>query len=258
MMIIIYIMILIQFLMMSMTVECYVCVDGMIKTYVFFRLTWYLIMADENYNRWIIYMTINTTQLLYPLNSSITIAVQTDPLSIHYSSIAVFVLYIQYLVCRRMKTLIYIHQDRSIWFPWIVLMLIHPCEYKMRHFLSVAMGISLLVVSFLLIYHYRLTASIVWSRPSSGGNDDKSIVIAVLGGGLTSSGSVPLHTKLRLDKAIDLYHQLKSTHHQVIIIPLSAGTPYKPNPVDDKVENHRMIFSFTFTSSSSSSPHSVR
>jgi len=26
-------------LMMSMTVECYVCVDGMIKTYVFFRLT---------------------------------------------------------------------------------------------------------------------------------------------------------------------------------------------------------------------------
>jgi len=103
----------------------------------------------------------------------------------------------------------------------------------MRHFLSVAMGISLLVVSFLLIYHYRLTSSIVWSRPSSGDNDDKSIVIAVLGGGLTSSGSVPLHTKLRLDKAIDLYHQL-STHHQVIIIPLSAGTPYKPNPVDDK------------------------
>lgn len=115
-------------------------------------------------------------------------------------------------------------------------MLIHPCEYKMRHFLSVAMGISFLVVSFLLIYHYRLTTSIVWSRPSSGGNDDKSIVIAVLGGGLTSSGSVPLHTKLRLDKAIDLYHQLKSTHHQVIIIPLSAGTPYKPNPVDVKVE----------------------
>lgn len=41
----------------------YDCVDGMIKTYVFFRLTWYLIMADENYNRWIIFMTIDTTQL---------------------------------------------------------------------------------------------------------------------------------------------------------------------------------------------------
>lgn len=38
-MIIINIMILIQSIMMSMTVECYVCVDGMIKTYVFFRLT---------------------------------------------------------------------------------------------------------------------------------------------------------------------------------------------------------------------------
>ena len=116
-------------------------------------------------------------------------------------------------------------------------MLIHPCDYKMRHLLSVAMGISLLVVSFLLVYHYGPPASIVWSSPSSGDDgDDKSIVIAMLGGGLTSSGSVPLHTKLRLDRAIDLYHQWKSTHHQVIIIPLSAGTPYKPNPVDSKVE----------------------
>lgn len=114
-------------------------------------------------------------------------------------------------------------------------MLIHPCEYKMRHFLSVATVISLLVVSFLLVYHYGPTASYLSSAPS-GDDDDKSIVIAVLGGGLTSSGSVPLHTKLRLDRAIDLYHQWKSTHHQVIIIPLSAGTPYKPNPVDSKVD----------------------
>jgi len=55
----------------------------------------------------------------------------------------------------------------------------------------------------------------------------KSIV--VLGGGLTEDGGVPVHTKLRLEKAVELYHKF---NEKAIIFTLSGGTPHKPNPVD--------------------------
>lgn len=95
---------------MSMTVECYVCVDGMIKTYVFFRLTWYfIIMADENYNRWIIYMTINTTHIsyihsIYSINWSRIYSLLNHCSSWHL--LPYFILSIRVHICRSMKTLI--------------------------------------------------------------------------------------------------------------------------------------------------------
>lgn len=57
--------------------------------------------------------------------------------------------------------------------------------------------------------------------------------IIVLGGGLTSTGDCPPHTILRLKKAIQIYYRYKDKFRPVII-PLSGGTPYKPNPTDTR------------------------
>lgn len=57
--------------------------------------------------------------------------------------------------------------------------------------------------------------------------------IIVLGGGVTEKGDCPPHTKLRLEKAFALYKKYKE-EYGAFIIPLSGGTPYKPNPVDGK------------------------
>lgn len=65
-------------------------------------------------------------------------------------------------------------------------------------------------------------------------HSNNTIIIAVLGGGLLSNGQVPLHTQLRLDKAYELYNTYIN-NQDVYIIPLSGGTPYKPNPIDNKV-----------------------
>jgi hypothetical protein len=45
--------------------------------------------------------------------------------------------------------------------------------------------------------------------------------IIVLGGGLTETGEVPLHTQLRLNRAVELY---KKHGDQTVIITLSGGT----------------------------------
>lgn len=58
-----------------------------------------------------------------------------------------------------------------------------------------------------------------------------SSAIIVLGGGLTSNGEVPFYTKLRVEKAVELYNQLGKDAR---IFPLSGGTPHKPNPVDSR------------------------
>lgn len=57
----------------------------------------------------------------------------------------------------------------------------------------------------------------------------ETVAIIVLGGGLTSTGEVPIHTQLRLNKAVDIYKSLKLPS---FIITLSGGTTYKPNPLD--------------------------
>ena len=64
-------------------------------------------------------------------------------------------------------------------------------------------------------------------------------MIVVLGGGLTPEGKPPLHTKLRLERAVYRYHQLGD---KAIIVTLSGGTPHKPNPLN---ENGFPIFEST-------------
>ena len=66
----------------------------------------------------------------------------------------------------------------------------------------------------------------------SNSHSSKTAII-VLGGGLTEKGECPPHTQLRLDKALEIYNKKKS-QGGAVIIPLSGGTPYKPNPVDEK------------------------
>lgn len=68
----------------------------------------------------------------------------------------------------------------------------------------------------------------------------KSIV--VLGGGLSLDGTVPPHTKLRLERAVQLYNKFDK---KAVIFTLSGGTPHKPNPVDK--------FGFPYLESSSAS-----
>lgn len=54
-------------------------------------------------------------------------------------------------------------------------------------------------------------------------------VVVILGGGVTSTGGVPEHTQRRLDIAYKLYQELGPT---ALFMPLSGGTPHKPNPLD--------------------------
>lgn len=62
------------------------------------------------------------------------------------------------------------------------------------------------------------------SRPKSG-----PTAIIILGGGLMRDGSLPSHTTLRVERAVQLFHELQGN---AVIIPLSGGTPHKPNPLD--------------------------
>lgn len=89
-----------------------------------------------------------------------------------------------------------------------------------RAFLFVACGIFLVLVIRIVVIQQPQHLS---NMPSSA--------IVVLGGGVTADGQVPIHTKLRVDKAIELYHQLGKDAR---IFPLSGGTPHKPNPVDSR------------------------
>jgi len=58
---------------------------------------------------------------------------------------------------------------------------------------------------------------------------DHKTAIVVLGGGLTSDGNVPYHTRLRIQRAAQLHKELGKS---AFIITLSGGTPHKPNPLD--------------------------
>lgn len=53
--------------------------------------------------------------------------------------------------------------------------------------------------------------------------------ILVAGGGLQDDGTLQEWVRRRLDKASELYQNQKQ-----LIIPLSRGTPYKPQPLDTK------------------------
>ena len=73
-----------------------------------------------------------------------------------------------------------------------------------------------------------------WSRSSGKSAEPERIGLIVLGGGVTATGTVPDHTKLRLDKAMELLksYEASSPKSQVFIITLSGGTTHKPNPTD--------------------------
>lgn len=86
---------------------------------------------------------------------------------------------------------------------------------------------TLLVTLFILCV-VEIAVIVVYSNPYSG-----KTAIIVLGGGLTEKGECPPHTQLRLEKAMEIYNKRKS-QNGAVIIPLSGGTPYKPNPVDEK------------------------
>ena len=99
----------------------------------------------------------------------------------------------------------------------------HYCYYVVFIFL---------LVTFMISFYYVIINTNDLSDTRNHSNN--TIIIAVLGGGLLSNGQVPQHTQLRLDKAYELYHKYIN-YQDVYIIPLSAGTPYKPNPIDNKV-----------------------
>jgi uncharacterized SAM-binding protein YcdF (DUF218 family) len=55
-------------------------------------------------------------------------------------------------------------------------------------------------------------------------------LLVIPGGGQTDEGKVPLHTQLRLDRAVEIYRL--SDSRNIIFVTLSGGTPHKPNPID--------------------------
>ena len=55
-------------------------------------------------------------------------------------------------------------------------------------------------------------------------------LLIIPGGGLTSSGEIPAHTQLRLDRAVEIFRLSDSKNF--IFILLSGGTPHKANPLD--------------------------
>ena len=84
----------------------------------------------------------------------------------------------------------------------------------------------LLVVACMVgVWIFRITFS------TKFGNANDPTVVVILGGGVTKEGNVPPHTQQRLNVAFDLYQQLGD---KVIFIPLSGGTPHKPNPLDKR------------------------
>lgn len=92
---------------------------------------------------------------------------------------------------------------------------------------------------YLILVTLALSCSTLWlfndqdSYRDNQERDRRRTAIVVLGGGLTSDGKVPMHTDLRIQRAISLYKDLKEKEHAKIIT-LSGGTTHKPNPRDEE------------------------
>jgi uncharacterized SAM-binding protein YcdF (DUF218 family) len=93
----------------------------------------------------------------------------------------------------------------------------------------VLLGMASLVAVW-LVRHQSVSQAAIAPSPfaSSGANPT---VIVVLGGGVTADGKAPEHTQQRLNLALDVYKELDTN---ALLIPLSGGTPHKPNPVDQR------------------------
>ena len=81
-----------------------------------------------------------------------------------------------------------------------------------------------------------------WSASRSKEDGDSVLTIVVLGGGLRPDGSVPTHVEKRCEKAAEIYLREKEKimnrksekYTGIRVITTSLGTPYKPNPVDER------------------------
>lgn len=98
--------------------------------------------------------------------------------------------------------------------------------------LSIAFFAAVVIACLYLLSRYFFPSPSSVSLPSAtSSSSDIDTGIIILGGGLTSTGDIPEHTQLRVNKAIEMYHRLGENAY---IIPLSGGTPHKPNPLDER------------------------
>lgn len=90
-------------------------------------------------------------------------------------------------------------------------------------------------IGYFILVTLALSCSTLWlfNEQDTYQEHERRTAIVVLGGGLTSDGKVPLHTELRIQRAITLYKDLKEKEHAKIIT-LSGGTTHKPNPRDEE------------------------
>lgn len=84
---------------------------------------------------------------------------------------------------------------------------------------------------------YSLISYSLHQPQEDGRRNWPKTAIIILGGGLLPDGSLPPHTLLRVERAVEIYHQLEG---HVVIIPLSGGTPHKPNPLDPQARQIMM------------------
>jgi len=83
------------------------------------------------------------------------------------------------------------------------------------------------------IIAFSFISAVLFFVYRSGGELNNTTLIVVPGGGLTSSGELPAHVILRVDKAIELWRNCQKNEQQnCLVATLSAGTPHKPNPTD--------------------------
>lgn len=96
-----------------------------------------------------------------------------------------------------------------------------------QHIIRVIVGLIMTIILYMVWrnigHHDDDSASHSDIRP-------EEVAIVILGGGLLSDGTVPPHTMLRIERAINLFNE--KYQKKATIITLSGGTPHKPNPLD--------------------------
>jgi uncharacterized SAM-binding protein YcdF (DUF218 family) len=91
------------------------------------------------------------------------------------------------------------------------------------------LGTTLLAAIWLVRHQSEFSSATTQSPFASSGANPT--VVVILGGGVTADGKAPEHTQQRLNLALDVYKELDTN---ALFIPLSGGTPHKPNPVDQR------------------------
>lgn len=89
------------------------------------------------------------------------------------------------------------------------------------------LGVACIAILFTWTRFHRI--DVLYPAGQSTFAAEGKTVVVILGGGVAPNGGVPEHTQRRLDIAYKLYRELGSS---ALFMPLSGGTPHKPNPVD--------------------------